>query len=594
VASTDVWVDGADLAGFVRREEEGLFHAAVLVRADLPRAEELVEDALVAVGRRWSQAADEDPRAEVWGRLYRAAVGDAAQAGTGPGARARAAAALGGTTRDQDWVQGPRRVEHERHRDEVAHALARLTARQRAVLTLLALDGASVPEAARTLRVLPRSVRHDARDAVAVLATDLPDENLDDGRADGPAVRRLLDTAVADLPPPDLVERVALSAIESRRTLRRRSLLVAGGAVGAGAFGAVLVRHLGAEGSPEPRPTGDPVLATTVLGGVRVHPAPGPEEEAALPTHPDRGALPVPDPVGPGDPSLVRPLPSGVVAAAVEAVYLVRAGEAGAFVPVLRMSGPGRVQWLVPGVELPSRSEYELVGPGTVAPDRRRLALPAAARVVVLDVPSGRTTEVDVPDPTLRTAGWTADGRTVLVRARAGGWAVDPEARTVERVGDARAPGWGELAWVGGATVVRRLADDGRVSDVEAVGGPPVLPFGPSASTPQGWVAAAAFLPGRYQDELGLSQGVVAVGPGGPLRALAYRAPVGSSALRFRVLGWVEPATALIESRSLVDQGGGLVLRVLAWDVVGERLWQVGTVDGVGGPGSWFRGQWGL
>ena len=229
-----------------------------------------------------------------------------------------------------------------------------------------------------------------------------------------------------------------------------------------------------------------------------------------------------------------------------------------------------------------------------LAPDRRRLALPAAARVVVLDVPTGRTAEVDVPDPTLRTAGWTADGRTVVVRARAGGWAVDPETRTVERVGDARAPGWGELAWVGGATVVRRLADDGRVSAVEAVGGPPVLPFGPSASTPRGWVAAAAFLPGRYQGELGLSQGVVAVGPGGPLRALALRAPVGSSALRFRVLGWVEPATALLESRSLVDEDGGPVLRVLAWDVAGERLWQVGTVDGVGGSGGWFRGQWGL
>ena len=77
MAGTDTWVDGADFAGFVSREEDDLLRVAVLVRGDLARAEELVEDAFVDVGRRWEQAADEDPAAEVRRHLYRTAVAHA-------------------------------------------------------------------------------------------------------------------------------------------------------------------------------------------------------------------------------------------------------------------------------------------------------------------------------------------------------------------------------------------------------------------------------------------------------------------------------------------------------------------------------------
>ena len=101
-ASTDTWVDGADFAGFVRREEDALLRVAVLVRGDLARAEELVEDALVAVGRRWEQAADEYPADR------RAAPPLPEPRWPTPsrdGSRAAARAALGGDAGDADWAR---------------------------------------------------------------------------------------------------------------------------------------------------------------------------------------------------------------------------------------------------------------------------------------------------------------------------------------------------------------------------------------------------------------------------------------------------------------------------------------------------------
>ncbi len=301
---TDAWVGGADLAGFVRREEEALLRAAVLVRADLRRAEQLVEDALVVVGRRWAQASDDDPGADARRLVYRSAVADAGRDGSRTGAEV----VLSGRSGEGTWSEARHPAEERRRRDAVGHALARLTPRQRAVLSLLALDGATVAEAAGTLRVLPRTVRGDARAALVVLARELPGENLEDGRADGQPVRWLLQAAVADVPAPDLAESVARRAAEGRRSVRRRTVLVAGGVVGAGALGAVVVPRLLGRGDGAP-PVGDSLLGTTRLDDVVVQLAPTPEDEVGLPLAPDRVELPVPDPVGPGEPGDVVSIP---------------------------------------------------------------------------------------------------------------------------------------------------------------------------------------------------------------------------------------------------------------------------------------------
>ncbi len=593
MATTGTGWSGAELAGFVRREEEQLLRAAVLVRGDVGRARGLVEDAFVVVGRRWPAAVEEDPVGTVRRSLFRSLLADC----RGGAAAAEAAQALCRLPDDEDgWTVGPPSVESARVRAEAARALAELTPRERMVLVLLAVDGVTVGEAARTLRMLPRTVRAEARSALERLGAALPGRHLESGRADSLAVREVLEAALGRLPAPDLAAAVEDRVRQRRRVVRRRGLLLATGVLGAGAVGALGVRQLDAPDGPRELREGDPHLGSTDLGGVVVHPAPAPAAEASLPEHPRRAELPVPDPIGPGDPSLVSPVPRGGTDALVAAVYLVRGGG-GRFVPVVRVTGDPPVRWSFDAAEVVGEERgYPLVTPDTVTVDRRRVVLPTVARVLVLDLPTGRVDDIGVRDPTLRSAGWASDGTTVVVHGRDDAWLVEPGTGEVTRATGPVAPGRHQLAWSAGATVVRTAAPDGRIESMEPVAGPPVVPFGPSASTPDGWVAAPVFLPGRFQDELGRGQGVAVlqIGHGSRLHVLAAEVPAGTALLRYRVLGWAPPATVLLESRSPAGPDGAPVLRVLAWDVPGAALWQVGTVDGVGGTGSWFTGRWGV
>ncbi len=593
MTSTDTWLDGADFAGFVRREEDALLRAAVLVRGELPRAEALVEEALAAVGRRWEQAAEEDPVTEVRRHLYRSAVADAEREGT-----RGLPATLGGAAGRADWAQRSRSAEEERRRGEVGRALGRLTPRQRAVLCLLALDGATVAEAARTLRVLPRTVRAEGRDALTVLTADLPDEHLRDGRADGPGVRWLLSSAVEDLPSPDRVESVVLLAQQGRASVRRRSLLVAGGVVGGGAATALVARWAGREPEAEPPPVGSPTLTTRTLDGVVVALAPTPPEEAALPLAPDRAVLGVPDPVGPGEPGAVEPLPGDGLALPVLALYLVHL-DRGAYTPVVQVPDPeGRPVLSSIPVRVGGGPDPlgNLVSPTSISADRASIALPSSGAVVVGDVARGTWGATELRDPTLSLAGWAPGERLVVARGRDDAWVVDPDTGTVERAAGPVYPGRHELLWDGDTTRLRRYADDGGLTGEEEVPGPPVVPFEDTVSSEGGWVAAHAFLPSRYQEEVGRSQGVVALRADGsePVRLLAASFPAGSLAIRYRVLRWAGDGRLLVES--LADGGGNTQpqRRVLLWDVPGGLLHRVADVVGVGPTGSWFTGQWGL
>ena len=592
MTSTEAWIDGADFLGFVRREEEDLLRTAVLVRADLPRAVQLVEDALVVVGRRWAQAVDEDPGADARRHLYRTAVTEANRDGT----RAGATATLGGGAGDPDWAQRPRTEEHEQRRHAVGRALGGLTARQRAVLCLLALDRVGVGEAATTLRVLPRTVRSDARAALSSLARDLPGENLRDGRADGPVVRWLLESVVAEVPAPDLAEPAARRAGGDRRSVRRRGVLVAGGVVAAGALAATVTRWVGRVPSSDRLPTPEsPLLTSRTLDGVVVLLAPSPEEEVLLPLAADRGALGVPEPVGPGDPQDVRRLPKGGLGGSVLAVYLVHR-DRNVFEPVVQVPDvDGRsARWVAPvTVEVSENPLGTALGPRSIDEGRSRVVLPSATRFVVVDVSTGVVTELGVPDPTLQVTGWTPGGRGIVGLGRDYGWLADPVAGTVTRAEQPVYPGRHELAWDGATTLVRTFDDAGVLAEQQRVAGPSVVPFGLTASSAGGWVASHAFLPGRYQEEAGRSQGVVAVHAGGaePVRVLAASFPAGSTAIRYRVLRWAGEGVLLVESTG--EARAGTARRVLLWDVVGDRLHRVVDVVGVGPAGSWFTGLWG-
>jgi DNA-directed RNA polymerase specialized sigma24 family protein len=582
----------AEFVGFVRREEDRLLPVAFLVRADLRRAERLVEDALVEVGRRWEQAVEEEPAAEVRRHVYRSAVADAAK----DGSRDEAVAALSGRTGEAGWVRRERDEGEERHRDQVGRALGGLTPRQRAVLCLLALDGDTVAEAARTLHVLPRTVRGDARDAVAALARDLPGENLADGRADGPAVHWLLESAATDLPAPDLAESAARRAREAGRSVRRRSLLVAGGVVGAGAVTAVVVRRLGERAPAEPEP-GTPVLESSVLDGVTVLLAPSPAQEATLPMAPERQLLGVPDPVGPGDPRDIENLPSAGTPAPVVALYLVRRERTG-LSPVVQTpaadGGSGR--WLLSvSVDVVDDTGGTYLGPRSISDGRRWIVLHSPGRLVVAEVSTGTWTQIPVRDPTLRVSGWSPGGRLVVARGRDHAWLADPQAGTVERMEQPVYPGRHELVWDGARTVLRTFDDDGVMSGQDEVPGPYVVPFGNTASDIGDWAAAHAFLPGPYQDEIGRSQGVVAMpAGGGPVRVLAAAFPANSTVIRYRVLGWVDGGRLLVESLTDGEDASAPTHRVLVWDVLGDRLYRVADVVGVGPSGSWFSGLWAL
>jgi hypothetical protein len=193
-------------------------------------------------------------------------------------------------------------------------------------------------------------------------------------------------------------------------------------------------------------------------------------------------------------------------------------------------------------------------------------------------------------------AGWAPGDRLVVARGRDDSWLVDPRTGTVERADGPVHPGRHELVWDGTGTRLRTYGDDGAMTGQQPVPGPPVVPFEDTASTDDGWVAAHAFLPGPYQDDVGRSQGVVALRADGsePVRLLAASFPAGSMAIRYRVLRWAGEGRLLVES--LADGGGSTQprRRVLLWDVPGGLLHRVADVVGVGPTGSWFTGQWGL
>ena len=592
MTTTEVPWGAADLRGFVRREEEELLRLAFLVTGDLDRSRQLVEDALVAVGRRWPQAREEHPEDEVRRVLHRSALHvQRAEPAAGP--------AEGSTTAsfvlpDADWSTGPSDCTAQDHRDEVAQALAQLSPRQRAVLVLVGREGMTVAETGRMIRVMPHTVRAEAREALERLHDALPDRHLGGARVHGPALLQVLEEATSGLPAPDLGERVAERAAQ-RRMIRRRGVLTAGGVIAAGGLGAVLVDRLGGGNDAAP-PSVAADLETVATLGVTIHLAPPPGEEQRLPMAPDRAVPAVPDPVGPGEPGDVAELPPGGVAGDVVAVYLVRRGH-GPLTPVVQVPATegGPRQWAAP-VTVSGATDGHEIGPTTISSDRRKVVVFSPGSVVVVVVDRGTILRVPVPDPTIRAAGWAPDQRTVVALGRDHAWVVDPGTRAVRRAARWVYPGRHDLVDEGGVTRIRWFHADGSYAAQAEVAGSPVVPVGPTASAADGWVASHVFLPRPYQEEVGRSQGVVAL-RAGDVRAphvLAAAFPSGSTPIRYRVIAWAGEGRLVVESIADGADGSRSHCRVLLWDVPGARLWRVAEVMDSGSGGAWFTGLWGV
>ena len=150
---------GLDFEAFFDREKTRLFHALCVVTRNRFEAEELTQEAFIAVYERWDRVgAMEDPT----GYLYRTAMNNFRSWRRRSSLAAKRAIRLMPT--DDSIV----RIEEQ---DVMARALASLTERQRAAVVLIDLMGYSSEEAGRMLGVDASTVRSHIKRARAELKT---------------------------------------------------------------------------------------------------------------------------------------------------------------------------------------------------------------------------------------------------------------------------------------------------------------------------------------------------------------------------------------------------------------------------------------
>jgi hypothetical protein len=310
--------------------------------------------------------------------------------------------------------------------------------------------------------------------------------------------------------------------------------------------------------------------------------------------------------LGPGDPSARALLGEGV-SAPIRAVFLVQT-SGGGHNPVLLVSGTPSTNVLVPAVVLGTEPTCPMLpgdvrlrdgrpfsgteicltetrsmalDPRTIAPDRHRVVFVAGGRLVVLDARSGSVVDMELPDPTLTTAGWARDGTTVIAHGRYDSWVVNPVSGSVRRTTDPVHAEWAELSAGTAAVLLRTYSESGESTGGRALPGPLVIPDGASVSDQEGWVAASAYLPGDYQRVAQATQGLVAlqhdIQPRACILAASRSALVPSRC--YRALAWASDGVVLFESRSERASFGVTVRRVLAWDVPGARLWRIADLE---------------
>jgi hypothetical protein len=424
--------------------------------------------------------------------------------------------------------------------------------------------------------------------------------------ADRWTLRDLLELASDDVVEVDLAGRAWHGAAAQRHTLRRRALLGAGGLLAAGAFATVVLRRGDVTSAPGPTPT--PSLGGRLdersVGSVRVSMAPSPATEPRLPRYPDAELLALPELLGTGE---ARPRallsPDGVAgtAASVRAVFLVHAGQ-GLSHPVVLVPRGSPPHLLVPGMLLEPVDDGTGVrtaprlGPRTIHDDRHRVVVAQPRRVLVLDVRDASVLDLPVPDDGLVDAGWAKDGRTVVARSPERDWLVDTQTHQVRRPEGPARPDYEDLVTgPQGGTVLRSFAGSGTLSDTRLVPDTVVEPYGASTANTESWVASGVLLGDDLERATGRAQGLLAVQDDLSLHARVLAAPEDPHLVRgaYRPLAWGPRDVLVLESRSTSD-GGPPRGRLLAWDVIGARLWRVGEVEAPDDSEGGFTGRFAI
>lgn len=150
---------------FFEAERRGLFGAVYLLTGDVDEAEEIVQDAFLALWERWDRVgAMEHPS----GYLYRTAMN---------GFRSRRRRLARAARRLLPWPGSEDPYEAVDLHDEVVHALRGLAPRQRAAIVLTELLDYGSAEAAELLGVRPATVRNLAMQARAALKRAMEHEH---------------------------------------------------------------------------------------------------------------------------------------------------------------------------------------------------------------------------------------------------------------------------------------------------------------------------------------------------------------------------------------------------------------------------------
>ena len=146
-------------SAWVAARRDILLRSAYLLTGDLGRAEDLLQDSLIKVARRWGKLRDGNPDAYVRRVMYHGQISWWRSRRETPIAEVYGA----GTTVDSD-----------RHLI-VRQALMRLPSRQRAVIVLRYLDDVTEREAAQTLGITVGTVKSQASAALRKLRDEAPE-----------------------------------------------------------------------------------------------------------------------------------------------------------------------------------------------------------------------------------------------------------------------------------------------------------------------------------------------------------------------------------------------------------------------------------
>jgi hypothetical protein len=408
-------------------------------------------------------------------------------------------------------------------------------------------------------------------------------------------LRDLLELAAEDVPEVDLADIAWEQARREQRRVRRRVLLGAGGVAAAGALVTALARREDGTAPavrPSPSASGDPRLDEVVVSGIRVSMAPAPRSEPALLLYPDARALALPASLGTGE-ARPRPVlsPDGIAGsqASVRAVFLVRAGDG--YQPVVYLPAEDPQHLVVPGMAIEEVRDATgatgpVLGPRTVSDDRHRVVVAQRHKILVLDVRDASVLELPVPDDGLLHAGFAKDDRTVIARSGENEWLVDTQTHRVQRSPVPARPDWADLAQgSSGEVELRAFAGSGTITESRSLAGATASTYGESSANTEGWVASGVWLEGDLRDGVARSQGILAVQSDlqPTPRVLAAPDVEGVPKETYRPLGWGPRDTLLLESRSFADARSEAVVRVLAWDVIGARLWRVADVEAAAG-----------